>query len=80
MKNIERLLEKAKQLHKEGNGQGLCFVSTAGGGQWEAAITIYRRGKYETETSFHDSRDKAILWGRNKIGDNGQMLIDDVIE
>jgi hypothetical protein len=80
MKNIERLLEKAKQLHKDGNGKGLCFVSQAGGGQWEAAATIYRRGQYETETATHDSREAAILWGRSKIGDNGQMLIDDVAQ
>ena len=78
MKSIERLLEKAKKYHKEGRGQGLCMVSQGDGGQWEAATTIYRRGQYETESATFDSRDKAILWGRNKIGDNGQMMIDDV--
>lgn len=80
MRSIERLLEKAKKYHKEGSGQGLCFVSPAGGGQWEAATTIYRRGQYETETATFDRRDKAILWGRNRIGDNGQMFIDDVTQ
>ena len=78
MRSIERLLEKAKKYHKEGRGQGLCMVSQGDGGQWEAATTIDRRGQYETESATFDSRDKAILWGRNKIGDNGQMMIDDV--
>ena len=80
MRNIERLLERARQYHKDGSGQGLCFVSPADGGQLEAATTIYRRGQYETESATFDSREKAILWGRNKIGDNGQMIIDDVTQ
>lgn len=78
MRSIERLLEKARQFHKDGKGQGLCLVYPTGGGQWEAATTIQRHGKYETETATFDRRDKAILWGRSKIGDNGQMMIDDI--
>ena len=41
MRSIERLLEKARQFHKDGKGQGLCMVSQGDGGQWEAATTIY---------------------------------------
>lgn len=80
MRLIKRLLEKAKQYHKQGRQEALCIVSPRGGGQWEAAATAIKRGEYETETATFDSRENAILWGRNRIGDNGQMLIDDITE